>query len=130
MGSDFGPHDDRNGRFDRRYKLGRRRVIGHDLDPMLNFNFPRKTGWLFVGLYFVITPLVMTAIGQDDRAAYDQGVASFRSGNYSRAESLFETVIKDDSENGQAHFMLARIYTETELEDYGKAGDALGALPD
>ncbi|MGA7305321.1 MAG: tetratricopeptide repeat protein [Rhodothermales bacterium] len=62
---------------------------------------------------------------QDADARYDEGIAAFRDGNYSDAEQLFSAVVKDDPENAQAHYMLARIYYETPLEDFGKAGNEL-----
>ncbi len=92
---------------------------------MSDFNLTLKVGWLTVGFIFAVTPLVMTSSAQNDAAAYDQAVASFRTGNYSRAEKLFKTALDADPENAQAHFMLARIYTETEILDYKKAGKSL-----
>ncbi|MFV1979721.1 MAG: tetratricopeptide repeat protein [Rhodothermia bacterium] len=125
MGNDFGPRGRRNGRFRERYNYHYRRVTQHDVYLMLDFNFTRKAGWLTVGFVFAITPLVMSAFGQTDQAAFDQGVASFRAGNYSRAEDLFRAAIDVDPADAQSYYMLARIYTETELEDYGKAGKSL-----
>ena len=80
---------------------------------------------LFSAVALVCLMLTVPALAQYDGGAYDQGVAAFREGNYPRAEKLFSEAVNVDPENAQAHYMLARIYTETELANFGKAGDAL-----
>lgn len=62
-------------------------------------------------------------VAQDTR--FDEGIAAFRDGSYAQAERLFADVVRTDPENAQAHYMLARIYFETPMEDYGKAGKQL-----
>jgi GWxTD domain-containing protein len=78
---------------------------------------------LFIGL----VPTVVGAQGQSE--AYDLGVAAFRQGDYRSAEEHFQNAVDDDPRNAQAYYMLARIYTESELENFDKAGKALdGAI--
>lgn len=54
-----------------------------------------------------------------------EGILAFRNGEYSLAVSRFEQVLKDDSQNAEAHFLLARLYWETDLLDVRKAGNHL-----
>ena len=86
------------------------------------------TRLLVASLVFLVTSESLFA--QDARDTYDEGIAAFREGDFKAAESRFKTVVDTDPENGQAHYMLARIYTETDLEDYGRAGKQLDAAID
>lgn len=49
------------------------------------------------------------------------GILAFRSGNYSEAVSQFERILKDEPNNAEAHFLLARLYWETDLRDTKRA---------
>ena len=49
------------------------------------------------------------------------GILSFRSGNYSEAVSQFEKALSADPNNAEAHFLLARLFWETDLRDSKRA---------
>ncbi|HUF09723.1 MAG TPA: tetratricopeptide repeat protein [Rhodothermales bacterium] len=76
---------------------------------------------LLIGLIVGSQP----AVAQDVDARFDEGIAAFRDGNYADAERLFAKVVGDDPANAQARYMLARIYYETPMKDFGKAGKEL-----
>ena len=76
---------------------------------------------LLIGLIVGSQP----AVAQDADARFDEGIAAFRDGNYAEAERLFVKVVGDDPANAQARYMLARIYYETPMKDFGKAGKEL-----
>lgn len=54
-----------------------------------------------------------------------EGVLAFREGRYVEAERAFEQITQKDPTRAEAYFLLARLYTETPLEDRSKATRAL-----
>lgn len=54
-----------------------------------------------------------------------EGIAAFRDARYADAERAFQRVTDVDPDRAEAHFLLARIYTETPLEDERQAEAAL-----
>ena len=55
------------------------------------------------------------------------GIMAFRGGEYAEAATLFEKAVKMDDQNAEAHFLLARLYWETDLRDAKRAGKELEA---
>jgi len=51
-----------------------------------------------------------------------KGILAFRSGEYAQAVTHFEKALKDDASNAEAHFLLARLFWETDLKDAKRAG--------
>lgn len=56
-----------------------------------------------------------------------EGILAFRRGEHAKAVTLFEKVIAEDDQNAEAHFLLARLFWETDLRDVKKAGSELEA---
>lgn len=71
------------------------------------------------GLFLLL--LALPASAQTLEPARD----AFRAGDYSRSVLLAEQLIAAHPDSAAAHYLLARIYTETPLENRGKAVDAL-----
>ena len=80
-----------------------------------------SAAWLLIGL----TIGSQQVVAQDADARFDEGIAAFRDGNYADAERLFTKVVENDPANAQARYMLARIYYETPMKDFGRAGKEL-----
>ncbi|MEX0821581.1 MAG: GWxTD domain-containing protein [Rhodothermales bacterium] len=55
----------------------------------------------------------------------EEGILAFRDGRYDDAVGVLERVAREDPDRGEAHFLLARIYTETPLADEDRAEAAL-----
>ena len=70
---------------------------------------------------FVLLLITLPVQAQTLESARD----AFRSGDYSQSARLAEQVVAAHPDSAQAHYLLARIYTETALADRGKAVDAL-----
>ncbi len=75
----------------------------------------------FFGLFLLF--LALPASAQTLEPARD----AFRAGDYSQSVRLAEQLIVAHPDSAAAHYLLARIYTETPLENRGKAVDALKA---
>jgi GWxTD domain-containing protein len=56
-----------------------------------------------------------------------EGILAFRKGEYSQAVKHFEAALVADSQNAEAHFLLARLFWETDLKDAKRAGKELEA---
>lgn len=69
--------------------------------------------------------LVTGSVSAQDSDPMTDGILAFRSGEHATAVSHFERALDADKQNAEAHFLLARLYWETELRDVKKAGDHL-----
>ncbi len=54
-----------------------------------------------------------------------EGIEAFREGRHEAAAEAFQEVTRENPENAEAYFLLARIYAETPLKDRRRASDAL-----
>ena len=54
-----------------------------------------------------------------------EGILAFREGRYAEAERTFERIVDRDPAHAEAYFLLARLYSETPLENRRKANRAL-----
>ncbi len=77
----------------------------------------------FLALLLLIAPGVASA--QSEQDPMREGILSFREGRFSDAERTFQRIVKQDPSQAEAYFLLARLYTETPLEDRKKANQAL-----
>ncbi|NNE70539.1 MAG: tetratricopeptide repeat protein [Rhodothermales bacterium] len=79
---------------------------------------------LFLILLFVGAP-ASSAWSQTSQDPMVEGILAFREGRYQEAAKAFEKAVAADDNNAQAHFLLARVYFETELKDDKRAGREL-----
>lgn len=79
---------------------------------------------LFLILLFVGVPGPL-ASAQSSSDPMVEGILAFREGRYQEAARSFEKAVEADEQNAQAHFLLARVYFETELKDEKRAGREL-----
>lgn len=79
---------------------------------------------LFLILLFVGVPGPL-ASAQSSSDPMVEGILAFREGRYQEAARSFERAVEADEQNAQAHFLLARVYFETELKDEKRAGREL-----
>lgn len=79
---------------------------------------------LFLILLFVGVPGPM-ATAQSSSDPMVEGILAFREGRFQEAARSFEKAVEADDSNAQAHFLLARVYFETELKDEKRAGREL-----
>lgn len=94
---------------------------------MIAENRTRWTGML--GLILAAVLVAVPASAQDGDPMTD-GILAFRSGDHAAAVSHLKQAVKDDPQNAEAYFLLARLYWETDLRDVGEAGDYLDAALD
>lgn len=87
-------------------------------------NRPRWTHFSAALLAFI---LVAAPVLAQDSDPMTDGILAFRSGEHATAVAHFERALDADDQNAEAHFLLARLYWETELRDVKKAGDYLEA---
>ena len=76
-------------------------------------------------LVFGLIALPRIAWGQSMDDPMQAGILAFREARYEEAERGFQRAIRAEPDNAEAHFLLARLYTETSLEDFKKAENAL-----
>ncbi len=83
---------------------------------------------MLLGLVLVFLPcwlLVSTpgeALAQVDAGqSLEEGKAAFREERYDAAERLLLRAAEQDPQHAETHFVLARLYFESPLQDYGKA---------
>ena len=88
-------------------------------------NAENRTRWARIsGLILAALLVTIPAKAQDNDPMTD-GILAFRSGEYTTAVNHLKQALKDDPQNAEAHFLLARLYWETDLRDVGEAGDPL-----
>ncbi len=76
-------------------------------------------------LVFVFFTAPCIAQAQNDADSMREGILAFRDGRYEAAERAFERITERDPTQAEAYFLLARLYTETPLENRSKANRAL-----
>ncbi len=81
---------------------------------------------IFGTAFFTLLLLTQSANGQVTQSLYNDAILAFKSEEFSNAESKFQLLVEKDEARADAHYMLARIYFETPLKDYGKARKSLG----
>jgi len=64
-------------------------------------------------------------LSAQDSDPMTDGILAFRSGEYTKAVEHFNSALKSDPQNAEAHFLLARLYWETDLRDVKEAGNHL-----
>ncbi len=79
-----------------------------------------------VAVAFLLAVFVLPVAAQE-LDTMTQGILAFRRGEHSSAVQLFEKALEEDDQNAEAHFLLARLYWETDLRDPKKAGEELEA---
>ena len=64
-------------------------------------------------------------LAQSEQDPFREGILAFREGRYAEAERTFEQIVDRDPDRAEAYFLLARLYSETPLENRRKANRAL-----
>ncbi len=80
--------------------------------------------YLIVCLFLLVAGFALPVRAQQSDPM-EEGILAFRAGQYEQAVAAFERALKQDPDNAEIYFLLARIYFETPLRDTGKAGDYL-----
>ncbi len=80
-----------------------------------------STTILLLGFFF----LSHTGYAQSADHDMEEGLSAFQEGSYAKAEEVLLRITESDPDRAEAHYLLARLYTETPLSDPGKAEDAL-----
>ena len=76
-------------------------------------------------VFLLIAGAALPAAGQASSDPMVEGILAFREGRYQDAVNRFEQAVQEDGQNAQAHFLLARIFFETDLKDTKRAGREL-----
>ncbi|HAY36713.1 MAG TPA: hypothetical protein DCY57_07015 [Bacteroidetes bacterium] len=77
-------------------------------------------------IFILLFSLVISAQAMaQDLDSMTQGILAFRNGEHSAAVGHFEKALLEDPSNAEAHFLLARLYWETDLRNTKKAGKEL-----
>jgi tetratricopeptide (TPR) repeat protein len=66
-------------------------------------------------------------VGAQTTDPMTSGILAFRGGEYDKAVGYFNEALKADPRNSEAHFLLARLYWETDLRNVREAGRQLEA---
>lgn len=88
-------------------------------------NAEHRNRWTLISAILLAIILVAAPASAQDSDPMTDGILAFRSGEYAMAVAHFERALKADKQNAEAHFLLARLYWETDLRDVKKAGDHL-----
>lgn len=88
-------------------------------------NAENRIRWTHLSAILLALILVVVPVSAQDGDPMTDGILAFRNGEHATAVSHFERALKADDQNAEAHFLLARLYWETELRDVKKAGDHL-----
>ena len=88
-------------------------------------NAEHRNRWTLISAILLAIILVAAPASAQDSDPMTDGVLAFRSGEHAMAVAHFERALKADKQNAEAHFLLARLYWETDLRDVKKAGDHL-----
>ncbi|MGB0649497.1 MAG: tetratricopeptide repeat protein [Rhodothermales bacterium] len=88
-------------------------------------NAEHRNLWTLISAILLAIILVAAPASAQDSDPMTDGILAFRSGEYAMAVAHFERALKADKQNAEAHFLLARLYWETDLRDVKKAGDHL-----
>ncbi|MXW65038.1 MAG: tetratricopeptide repeat protein [Bacteroidetes bacterium SB0662_bin_6] len=78
-------------------------------------------------IFLLLGFLFLSHAGYAQSADHDieEGVSAFQEGSYEKAEQVLLNITESDPDRAEAHYLLARLYTETPLSDPDKAEDAL-----
>ncbi len=82
---------------------------------------------LFLILFCGAVPYATSAMAQDADTQMANGILAFRETRYQDAVTAFELVLELDSDNSEAHFLLARVFFETPLKDNKRAEKEVNA---
>ncbi len=74
-------------------------------------------------LLLLVAPESLSAQGEQNPMR--EGILAYREGRYADAERVFERIAAEDPSQSEAFFLLARLYTDTPLQDRKKATQAL-----
>lgn len=88
-------------------------------------NAEHRNRWTLISTILLAIILVAAPASAQDSDPMTDGILAFRSGEHAMAVAHFERALKADKQNAEAHFLLARLYWETDLRDVKKAGDHL-----
>lgn len=88
-------------------------------------NAEHRNRWTLISAILLAIILVAAPASAQDSDPMTDGILAFRSGEHAMAVAHFERALKADKQNAEAHFLLARLYWETDLRDVKKAGDHL-----
>lgn len=87
--------------------------------------------FIFVGIIGAsVAGISSVAQAQNEPDPMREGILAFREGRYEEAERAFERITQNDPTQAEAYFLLARLYTETPLENRSKANHALNKALD
>ncbi len=75
-------------------------------------------------VFFALVVFSIDASAQSSDPMTD-GILAFREGRYESAVQAFEATLETDPQNAEAHFLLARIFFETQLKNDKRAGKEL-----
>jgi GWxTD domain-containing protein len=76
-------------------------------------------------LVFLLLSTPDLVFAQSEEDSMREGILAFREGRYEVAERAFERITDADPTQAEAYFLLARLYSETPLENRSKANRAL-----
>ena len=88
-------------------------------------NAEYRTHWIRLCSLLLLALLVSIPARAQDSDPMMEGIMAFRNGDHAVAVSRFEKALDADPQNAEAHFLLARLYWETDLRDVKKAGNHL-----
>ena len=89
------------------------------MNAHLQRHWTRVAGLLVMALLLSMPTLAQTT------DPMTSGILAFRSGDHAQAVTHFNAALKADPQNAEAHFLLARLYWETDLRDVKEAGKHL-----
>ncbi|MCH8276897.1 MAG: tetratricopeptide repeat protein [Bacteroidetes bacterium] len=78
-------------------------------------------------LFCGAVPYATSVMAQDADTQMANGILAFRETRYQDAVTAFELVLELDSDNSEAHFLLARVFFETPLKDNKRAEKEVNA---
>ncbi|MDA0378340.1 MAG: tetratricopeptide repeat protein [Bacteroidetes bacterium] len=90
-------------------------------------NAQHQSHWIRLAGLLLMTLFLSAPARAQDTDPMASGILAFRGGEYTQAVSHFNLALQQDDQNAEAHFLLARLYWETDLRDVREAGKHLEA---